>query len=216
MTTARFAPRLSAKWPDQTRETSEAANWLPVTRPTTKVPRPSPWWTWSGSTGKARPMTRKPIRTTAMIGSSAAATRGAVSDQEEVAGNLLPTPHPIEREQLLRPGDAAQCVPAHRHEPRAFLAVHRADERRGEQHVPLHRTAHRGDPCRLVHRRPDHREVEPVRAADVAVEHLADVQPEVDAGDRQPSRGPARVQRHDPLPHERLRRERGPARLRRI
>src|SRR4051794_13723981 len=74
MTTALLAPRLSANRPAHTRETSEAANWLPATSPTTKVPRPRPWWTWSGSTGKARPMTRKPTRTTAMIGSSVART----------------------------------------------------------------------------------------------------------------------------------------------
>ena len=60
---------------DQMREISEAANWLPVTRPTTKVLSPSPRCTCSGSTGSARPMIRKVTKTTPMIGNSATIER---------------------------------------------------------------------------------------------------------------------------------------------
>src|SRR5712691_4620677 len=45
VTTACLAPRLSACRPAHTRETSDAANWLPATRPTMKVLRPRPWCT---------------------------------------------------------------------------------------------------------------------------------------------------------------------------
>src|SRR5436190_3886322 len=52
------------------RVSSAAANWLPVTRPTKKVPSPSVWWTCNGRTGKAMPVTRKPTKTTPRMGTS--------------------------------------------------------------------------------------------------------------------------------------------------
>ncbi len=45
-------------------------NWLPVTSPTMNGLIPSVWWTCSGSTGNARPTTRKPMKTAAMIARS--------------------------------------------------------------------------------------------------------------------------------------------------
>jgi len=69
-TTASLGPWVSAKRPANTREMTEAANWLPVMRPTTKVLSPRPWCTCSGRTGSAIPMTRNAIRTTVMTGSN--------------------------------------------------------------------------------------------------------------------------------------------------
>src|SRR5689334_18938478 len=69
--TACFAPRRSACRPAQTRDTRDAANWVPATRPTTNVPSPRRSWTWRGSTGIAMPMIRKAMKTTSMIGINA-------------------------------------------------------------------------------------------------------------------------------------------------
>src|SRR3546814_5839076 len=80
----------------------------------------------------------------------------------------------------------------------------------------LDRAAHGGDPADLVHRRPDHGEVEPVGAADVAVEDVADVEAEIDRGDRPLLRRPAGVELAHATPQLGLRPERGPARLRPI
>ena len=42
MTTACLAPLVSAKLPAQTRDMIAAANWLPVTNPTTSMLKPRP------------------------------------------------------------------------------------------------------------------------------------------------------------------------------
>ncbi|WP_292386830.1 hypothetical protein [Mesorhizobium sp.] len=49
------------------RDSSEATNWLPVTSPTANGPKPSLSWT-----GSARPMSRKPAKIAAMIGTNLA------------------------------------------------------------------------------------------------------------------------------------------------
>ena len=66
----------------------------------------------------------------------------------------------------------------------------RVGEIRRDQQRPVDRAAHRGDAAGLVDRRPDDREVQPVDAADIAVEHLADMQADIDRRGR-PLLGPA-------------------------
>jgi len=100
----------------------------------------------------------------------------------------------IEREELLRVLDAAQCIAPDRDEPAAFQSVHRLRESLRQQDAALHRAAHRGDASDLVDRRPDDREIEPLVAADIAVEHLADMQSEINIGGRQAFPGPAPVE----------------------
>ena len=88
----------------------------------------------------------------------------------------------IEREKLLRLRDPAQRVAADRYEPAAH-AVNVSEGLR-DQHWLLDRPAHGGDPAGLVDCRPDHGEIEPLGAADIAVEHLAYMQAEIHVGDR--------------------------------
>src|SRR6266498_5279393 len=89
-------------------------------------------------------------------------------------GRELPGPGGVEREELLRLRDPAQRVAADRYEP----AAHALDigERLRDQHRLLDRPAHGGDPARFVDGRPHHGEIEPLGAAEIAVEHLADMQ----------------------------------------
>src|SRR2546430_11568941 len=86
-------------------------------------------------------------------------------------GRKLPGPGGIQREELLRLRDPAQRVAADRYEP----AAHALDTGEGlrDQHRLLDRTAHGGDPARFVDGRPHHGEIEPLRAAEIAVERLA-------------------------------------------
>ena len=83
---ARLAPRWSAWRPAQKRDTSDAANWLPATRPTTNVLMPNPSWTCTGSTGIATPMTRYPTKTTVRIDSTAPASGATVHHSLRNAG----------------------------------------------------------------------------------------------------------------------------------
>src|ERR1700730_540114 len=46
----------------------------------------------------------------------------------------------------------------------------------GNEHRAAERGAHAGDPAGEIDRRPDHREVEPRGAADVAIHHIADME----------------------------------------
>ena len=73
-----------------TRVTSWAANWLPATRPTTKMPRPRSWWTCRGNTGIAMPTIRKPIKTAPMMGSKAATEVRWFSMDDRVASGEPP------------------------------------------------------------------------------------------------------------------------------
>src|SRR6266436_8020894 len=88
----------------------------------------------------------------------------------------------IERKQLLRMGDAAQRVAPHRNE--AALDVSHVGERRRHQNGLIDRTAHGGDAACLVHCRPNDGEVQPLAAADVAIEYLADMKTEIHVGYR--------------------------------
>ena len=103
----------------------------------------------------------------------------------------------IEGEQLLRPGQAAERIAPDRDQPLPVVAD--VGERGGHQERLVDRPAHRSDAARFVDRRPDHGEVETFEAADIAVEHLADMQPEIDVGDWKVIRRPALVQRGDAL-----------------
>src|ERR1700756_4704624 len=54
----------------------------------------------------------------------------------------------------------------------------------GDQHLAAQRFAQRFNARDLIDRRPDHREVEPVNGAYIAVKDFADMQREVDLGNR--------------------------------
>ena len=67
-------------------------------------------------------------------------------------------------------------------------------ERRRKEDRLVHRPAHGGDPAHFVDRGPDDSEIEPLLAAYIAVEHLAEMEPEIHVGRRQALLEPARVQ----------------------
>src|SRR4249920_2621191 len=90
----------------------------------------------------------------------------------------------IEREQLLGLADAAQGEAADRYQPRALGVRQAVGEGRGDQHRPVNRSTHRGDTAGLVDRWSNDGEVEPVDTADIAVKYLADMQPDINRGDR--------------------------------
>src|SRR5712691_292953 len=90
----------------------------------------------------------------------------------------------IEREEFLGLADAAQGEAADRYQARPLGGGQTVGEGRGDQHRAIDRSAHRGDATGLVDRRPHDREVEPLDAADIAVKYFADMQPDIDRGDR--------------------------------
>src|SRR5215212_8508949 len=117
----------------------------------------------------------------------------------------------LQREQLLRPLDSSEGVPADGGEADAVFGPRGGGEGGGYQDVLLDGAAQGSDAARLVDRRAYNREVEAVLAPDVAVEDLADVKPQVGSGDRQPTGGAVCVDRGDSNPHQRLRFESGGA-----
>src|ERR1041385_7885138 len=100
----------------------------------------------------------------------------------------------IEREKLLRALDAAQRVTPDRDKPATLQSRHRFRESLRQQDAALDRTAHRGDASDLIDRRSDDGEIESLVAADIAVEHLADMEAEIDLGRGQIVAGPAPVE----------------------
>ena len=118
----------------------------------------------------------------------------------------------VERVELLRPADAAQRETADRDQPVAQLFGQGLAEFGGRQRVAVHRAAHGADAADLVDRRPDDGEIQPVLAADVAVEHLAHMQAEVDLGGRPPLRAAPGVERVEVLAQLGLRDDGGPGR----
>ena len=68
-----------------------------------------------------------------------------------------------------------------------MAVAERGGEGGGGQDRLIHRAAHGGDAARLVDGRPDDREIEAFAAADVAEEHLADMQAEIHLRGRQAS-----------------------------
>src|ERR1700720_203786 len=79
----------------------------------------------------------------------------------------------IERIEILRRADAAQCKPARRHQIAAPGRVQAGAKFCRGQQFAIDRTAHRGDAAGLVDRRPYNGEIEPVLAADIAIKYLA-------------------------------------------
>src|SRR3954469_8497030 len=77
-------------------------------------------------------------------------------------------------------------------------------EGRRDQEIPFNQPNQARDPAGLIHRRPDHRKIKPIRAADVAVEHVANMQAQVEACDRQPLAPPTFTQGAYPLTRSRF------------
>src|SRR5262249_18437204 len=117
----------------------------------------------------------------------------------------------VECEKLACVADPTECETADRDEAGALARARCRDEVRRHQHAAIDRAAHRRNPARLVHRRPDHCEVQTIVAADVAVEDVADVEAQVDRGDGSSLGGAPDVQRRDPGSKPRLGLERPPA-----
>src|SRR5260370_10151901 len=80
--------------------------------------------------------------------------------------------------------------------------------RRGQQFA-VDRTAHRRDAADLVDRRPHNGEIEAVLAADVAIKHLADMQPDIGRRRRPAIAAAAGVERSRVAPETMLRPQRG-------
>src|SRR5208282_6898782 len=102
----------------------------------------------------------------------------------------------VQRVELLRLPDAPQSEAADRREPAPPLRDGR-DEARREQDRLVHRSAHRGDSGNLVHRGTDYGEVEPLLAADVAIEHDAEMEPKIHIRRRETLGATARVEGRD-------------------
>ena len=71
----------------------------------------------------------------------------------------------------------------------------RSDELSGDEDFAAERVAQFFDPGDLVDRGPDHCEIEPIGRADIAIEHLPDMQRQIDADGRQPRRRALRIAR---------------------
>src|SRR5262249_5745004 len=69
----------------------------------------------------------------------------------------------------------------------------------GNQHGLFNRTAHRRDATNFVDCWSNYREIQPLRASDVAVKNFADMQAEIHIGDREAVGGAALVEFDDPL-----------------
>ena len=87
-------------------------------------------------------------------------------------------------EEFLRSPYALQSIPAKRHDP-VCATSRRLGEGRGDDHVLIEGTAHRLDPAHFVYGRTADREVKPVLAADVSVEDLSQMEPDVELRRRQ-------------------------------
>ena len=98
---------------------------------------------------------------------------------------------PIDGEQLLGPPHPFQREAAQRDQPGPCLA-RGVRERGGDDHLLLQRAAQRLDPGDLVDGRAHDGEVEPVPTADVAVEHVANMQRHMHAASSAGGRPPAR------------------------
>ena len=85
----------------------------------------------------------------------------------------------IEGVEILRATDAAQRKPAGGNEVAPAGRIEPGLKIRRRQQFAIDRAAHRGDAADFIDGRTDHREVEPVLAADVAVKHLADMQADI-------------------------------------
>src|SRR6516164_7048715 len=84
----------------------------------------------------------------------------------------------IERIEMLRAADAAECIAADRNE--LLLRTECGVKGRRHQYRLIDQPTHAGDPTDLVDCRTDHCEIEPVAAAEIAVHHFADVKREIE------------------------------------
>src|SRR3546814_6459625 len=96
----------------------------------------------------------------------------------------------IEREQLLRRLDAAQSIAAERDRLVLHAAGGLAEGGRQDRRLVDH-AHHAGDARQFVHRRADHGEIEAVLAAEIAVQHIADMQGDRHVSHRQAGIGAA-------------------------
>jgi hypothetical protein len=92
------------------------------------------------------------------------------------------SPIGIERKQLLGVRHTAQRVAADRNQAAPDVAD--IGKRRRHQDRLIDRTAHGRNAARFVHGWANDGEVEPIAAADGAVEHFADMQAEIHVGNR--------------------------------
>ncbi len=118
--------------------------------------------------------------------------RGPLATRSDLGFPVAGGGRALQREDLPVLAHPAQRVPAERPQP-AGVARRRGELGR-DQHPCRQRLAQGLDPRRLVDRRPDDREVEPVGGADIAIEHLADMQSEVDRGNRLAGPSPFPIQ----------------------
>ena len=88
----------------------------------------------------------------------------------------------LERVDRARLADPAEPVASESLEPVAI--ADRGGELRGDQDPAPQRFAQSLNARHFVDRRPDHREVEAIDGADIAVQHLADMQRKIDVANR--------------------------------
>src|SRR5258705_1377594 len=86
----------------------------------------------------------------------------------------------IERELLLRLGDAEKREATHRNQAASYALD--VGKRRGGQNGLIDRTAHRRNAACLVHGRANDGKVQPLAATDIAVENFADMQTKIHLG----------------------------------
>src|SRR6266404_5976101 len=98
----------------------------------------------------------------------------------------------IEPVDFARLAQAAQRVPAERFE--AAAVADRGGKLGGDQYPAAEGFAQGLDACGFVDRRSDHREVEPIDGADIAVHHLTQIKREVDFGRRFACLAPRAIQ----------------------
>ena len=104
----------------------------------------------------------------------------------------------FDRIEVLRSADAAQGEASDRGQAGAGIAEAIGEALRDQQRL-VDRPAHGGDAADFVDSRADDGEIEAVLAADIAVEHLADMQAEIHLGGRQFLGFPALVEHGDRL-----------------
>src|SRR5262249_48365482 len=102
------------------------------------------------------------------------------------------------REQFLSRTDATQRITSNGNKPASVMSDVR--ECGGHEHRLFHRTAHSRNAANFVHSRPDHGEIEPFRASDVAIKDLPDMKAKVHFCNGKPTRRTALVQLEDASP----------------
>ena len=91
---------------------------------------------------------------------------------------------PGERKEILWALHAAQRVTSNRDKIVPLPTERRVESRRYQDRL-VDQAAHGGDPADFVYRRPNHGEIKPFAAAEIAVDDFAGVKAEIDVGRRQ-------------------------------